>query len=124
VEGVIHTFGRVLVNEESIMDFATRQKLQFYYVDPKKAKASIYCNPFSSGWHTTAKMMRQLAQYYFSNVSSMGSSVRTNPCWLIPVRPGYTLSDRGIIKTFIEVLEQDRAVVLDMKATNFVALRS
>jgi len=84
-------------------------------------------------------MMSQLAQYYFSNVSSMGSYVPTNPRWMIPVRTGDTLCvrttttesrrlrsrpDRGIIKTFIEVLNQDSAVALDMKATNFIACRS
>jgi acyl dehydratase len=84
-------------------------------------------------------MMSQLAQYYFSNVSSMGSPGLTALRWMIPVRPGDTLCvrttttesrrsrsrpDRGIIKTFIEVLNQDSAVALDMKATNFIACRS
>jgi acyl dehydratase len=139
VERLIHTFGRVLVSEESIIDFANRYKLQFYHVDPEKAKASIYGDLFSSGWHPTAKMMSQLAQYYFSNVSSMGSPVPTDPRWMIPVHPGDSLCvrttttearpsrskpDRGIIKTFIEVLEQDSTVVPDIKTINFIACRS
>jgi acyl dehydratase len=84
-------------------------------------------------------MMSQLAQYYFSNVSSMSSPGLTDLRWMIPVRPSYALcvrttttesrrsrsrSDRGIIKTFIEILDQASAVVLDMKATNFIACRS
>jgi acyl dehydratase len=31
--------------------------------------------------------------------------------------------DRVIIKAFIEAINQDNAVVLDMKATNFIACR-
>jgi acyl dehydratase len=58
---------------------------------------------------------------------------------MIAVRPGDTLCvrttttesqrsrfrpDRSIIKTFIDVLNQYSAVVLDMKAANFIACRS
>ena len=139
VEGAIYTFGCVLVNEESIIDFASQYDPQFFHVDPEKAKGSIYGGLISSGWHTTAMMMSQLAKYYFSDVSSMGSPGLTDLRWMIPVRPGDTLSvrttttearrsrsrpNRGIIKTFIEVLNQDSAVVLDMKATNFIACRA
>ena len=139
VEGAIHDFGRVSVNEESIIDFASRYDPQFFHIDPEKAKSSIYGGLICSGWHTAAMMMSQLTQYYFSDVSSMGSPGLTDLRWMIPVRPGDTLRvrttttearrsrsrpDRGIIKTFIEVLNQDSAVVLDMKATNFIACRS
>jgi acyl dehydratase len=139
VKGAIHTFGHVSINEESIIDFASRYVPQFFHVDPKKTKSSIYGGLISSRWHNTAMMMSQLAQYYFSNVSSMGSPGLTALRWMIPVPPGDTLCvrttttesrrsrsrpDRGIIKTFIEVLNQDSAVALDMKATNFIACRS
>jgi acyl dehydratase len=139
LEGAIHTFGRVAVHEKMIIEFASRYDPQFFHVDPEKAEDSIYGGLISSGWHTTAIMMSQLALYYFSDVSSMGSPGLTDLRWMIPVRPGDTLSvrttttearrssskpDRGIIKTFIEVLNQGSAVVMDLKATSFIACRS
>ena len=58
--------------------------------------------------------------------------------WILPVRPGDTLSlrviipqtkrsrskpDRGIVHSLIEVLNQDRIVIMSMKAVNFLLCR-
>ena len=58
--------------------------------------------------------------------------------WILPVRPGDKLSlrvtitqtnrsrskpDRGIVHSFIEVLNQDRIVAMSMKAVNFLLCR-
>ena len=94
VEGAIHNFERVLVNEENIIEFASRYDSQFYHVDPEKAKGSIYGGRISSGWHTTAMMMSQLTQYYFSDVSSMGYPGLTDLRWMLPVPPSDTLCVR------------------------------
>jgi acyl dehydratase len=71
-------------------------------------------------------------------VASLGSPGVDELRWLVPVRPGDTLSlrvtilktnrsrskpDRGVVLSLIEVLNQDRIVAMSMKAVNFLLCR-
>lgn len=139
LEGETYTFGSVDVDEAEVVDFARRFDPQFFHIDKEKARDGIYGGLIASGWHTASMMMSLLTQYYLSDVSSMGSPGLDGLRWIAPVRPGDTLSvrvkttkarrssskpERGIINTFIEVLNQDQDVVMHFTATNFIACRS
>ncbi|MBT4934539.1 MAG: MaoC family dehydratase [Rhodospirillaceae bacterium] len=139
IEGMVLTFGSVTVNEAQIIDFAKRFDPQVYHIDPDGAKDTIYGGVIASGWHTGSLMMSMMVPYYLSDKSSMGSPGLKNLHWLAPVRPGDTLSvrlkitecrrsqsrpDRGIVKSFVEVLNQDQVVVMDFNAVNFTACRA
>ena len=79
--------------------------------------------------------MRELVEHYFSPVSSLGSPGIDELRWILPVRPGDKLMvratiietkrsrskcDRGIVRTFIEAVNQQQEVVISFKAVNFM----
>ena len=136
--GALHEFGAVTVAEEDIIAFGRQFDPQPFHTDPQAAKASIYGGLIASGWHTAGLMMREFVRCYLSSVASLGSPGVDELRWNLPVRPGDTLSmrvtvtrthrsrskpDRGLVHSFIEVLNQDRAVVMSMKAVNFLRCR-
>jgi acyl dehydratase len=139
VEGLILTFGSITVDEAEIINFAKQYDPQAIHIDPDKAKDGIHGGVIASGWQTAGLTMNELTKYYLSDVSSLGSPGMTELRWPVPVRPGDTLSvrvtinearrsqskpDRGIVKSFIEVLNQEGVVVMDFSPTNFFACRT
>jgi acyl dehydratase len=102
------------------------------------AKKSIYGGLIASGWHTAALMMRIYSENYLSKVANLGSPGGDELRWDKPVFAGDKLSvratvletrrsesrpDRGIVRTFIEVSNQKREVVMSMKMVNLVRSR-
>ena len=138
VTGSVHEFGSVTVEKEEIIDFARRFDPQVFHTDPELAKSTIYGGLIASGWHTSGLMMRLFADHYLSKVASLGSPGVDELRWKIPVRPGDELSirvtvlgtkrslskpDRGIVRSFIEVINQNREVVMSIKAINLFLCR-
>ena len=83
-------------------------------------------------------MMRLIVDHYLPGARSLGSPGIDELRWIMPVRPGDKLSvrvtvmeanrshskpDRGVIHSFVEVLNQNHEVVLTMKAINFLLCR-
>jgi acyl dehydratase len=138
VAGEVHEFGGTTVREEEIIAFARRFDPQPFHTDPDAAGRSIYGGLIASGWHTACLMMRLLVDRYISRVASLGSPGVDELRWLKPVRPGDMLSvrvtileahrshskpDRGMVHSYIEVLNQDREVVMSLKAMNLLLCR-
>ena len=138
VAGAVHEFGAIAVEEAEIIAFATRYDPQIFHTDPEAAKKTIYGGLIASGWLTSGLMMRLYSDHYLSRVASLGSPGVDELRWLKPVRPGDTLSlrvtiletnrsrskpDRGIVRSFIEVLNQNDEIVMSMKAVNFFLCR-
>jgi acyl dehydratase len=84
-------------------------------------------------------MMRLIVDNFLPKHASRGSPGIDELRWLKPVRPGDVLSirlsileatrsrskpDRGVVRTLCEVLNQDREVVLSLRAMNIIACRS
>ena len=82
--------------------------------------------------------MRLFVDHYLSKVANIASPGIDELRWLKPVRPGDRLSlrvtvvevlpsrskpDRGILRSLIEVLNQDREVVMSMVAMNMLLRR-
>ena len=139
VAGAVHEFGSIVVTEQEVLDFGKRFVPLAYHTDPELAKTSIYGGLIASGWHTAALMMRLYTDHYLSKVANLGSPGCDELKWDKPVFPGDTLSirvtvletrrseskpDRGIVRSFVEVLNQRRAVVMNVKMVNFVQSRS
>jgi acyl dehydratase len=139
VPGSVEEFGSASIGAAEIIEFATRYDPQPFHVDPDWAAAH---GPFggliASGWHTGSIMMRLLVDNYFSAASSLGSPGIDELRWVRPVRPGDTLRvrvsiaeakrsrskpDRGLIRSRIEVLNQEADVVMSMTAINFMRCR-
>ncbi|HWS75752.1 MAG TPA: MaoC family dehydratase [Quisquiliibacterium sp.] len=139
VVGSVHPCGRVAVDEEELIAFARRYDPQSFHVDPQAASQSFFGGLIASGWHTASLTMRLLARGYFSLASSLGSPGIDELRWLRPVRPGDVLfvratvlesrrssskPDRGMVRTLVEVLDQDDEPVLTMKAMNLLRCRT
>jgi acyl dehydratase len=138
VAGAVHEFGSIVVEEQEVLDFGKRFVPLSYHTDPELAKTSIYGGLIASGWHTAALMMRLYTDNYLSKVANLGSPGADELKWDRPVFPGDDLSirvtvletrrseskpDRGIIRSFVEVLNQNREIVMSVKMVNFVRSR-
>jgi acyl dehydratase len=138
VVGSVTEFGSIAVKESEIVDFARRYDPQVFHTDPEAAKSTVYGGLIASGWHTASMMMRLIVDHYLPSVRSLGSPGIDELRWTRPVRPGDELSvrvtvleanrshskpDRGVLQSFVEVLNQNREVVLTLKAVNFVLCR-
>ena len=82
--------------------------------------------------------MRALVDNYFSPVSSLGSPGIDELRWILPVRSGDKLMvratiietkrsrskpDRGIVRTFIETINQHEDLVMSFRSVNFMLCR-
>jgi len=139
VPGSVGTFGTVLVKEEEIIEFARHYDPQIFHSDPVGARKTVFGGIVASGWHTAAMAMRLIVEHYLSPVSSVGSPGVDELRWLKPVRPGDKLSirvsilearpsgskpDRGVVRSFLEVLNQDMEVVMSWKGLNIMLRRN
>jgi acyl dehydratase len=137
--GLAGEFGSVTVTEDEIVAFARRYDPQPFHIDRAAAEHSPYGGLIASGWHSTALMMRLLADNWLSVESSLGSPGIDELRWLRPVRPGDTLRirvtvvaarrsrskpDRGLVRSRIEVVNQHAQVVMTLIGTNLVRCRN
>jgi len=138
VVGSVSEFGSIAVEEAEIIEFARRFDPQVFHTDPEAAKKTIYGGLIASGWHTASMMMRLIVDHYLPTARSLGSPGIDNLRWIRPVRPGDELSvrvtvleanrsrskpDRGVVRSFVEVLNQNHEVVLTMNAVNLLLCR-
>ena len=136
--GDVHEFGSITIGEAEIIEFARRFDPQPFHVDPEAAKGSVFGGLIASGWHTAGLAMRLLVDHYVSRVASLGSPGVDEVRWRKPVRPGDTLSirvtvlesklsrskpDRGTIRSYVEVLNQDREVVMTWNGIGLIRCR-
>jgi acyl dehydratase len=138
VPGLVAEYGPIVADTEEIIAFAARYDPQDIHADPQRAASGPFGGLIASGWHTAGLMMRLYVENYLSHVASLASPGIDELRWLAPVRPGDALTlrvtirsarrsqskpDRGLVHTFIEVLNQDRAVVMSMLAMNLLRCR-
>jgi acyl dehydratase len=129
--------GRTITREEMVQ-FARLYDPQPFHLDDEAAKKTIYGGLIGSGWLTTAVMMRLLWDTLLKDVVSLGSPGSDEIRWLKPVRPGDTLRarftileaipsrskpDRGVVKTFTEMLNQHGEVVMTMRGLGMFGRR-
>jgi acyl dehydratase len=139
VPGTVFEYGEIRVDEAEILDFARRFDPQNMHVDREAARRGRFGGLIASGWHTGAMMMRLLADNFLPKAASLASPGIDELRWLRPVRPSDVLRirvtvleatpsrskpDRGMVRTFIEVLNQDSDVVMSLKPMNIIARRS
>ena len=138
VPGAVYEYGQLPVTEAEIVEFARRFDPQDMHVDPEAAARGRFGGLIASGWHTAAMMMRLFADNFLSKVASLASPGIDELRWLQPVRPGDVLRvrvtvldatpsrsrpDRGMVRTLVEVLNQDREVVMSLKPMNIIRRR-
>ncbi|MFZ6693977.1 MaoC family dehydratase [Undibacterium sp. SXout20W] len=121
VPGEVIQLGQRKVTEEEIITFATQFDPQSFHIDKEAAKKSIFGDVIASGWHTCSMIMRMVVDGFLADSSSMGSPGVDEVRWILPVRPGDTLTvtaettgskastskpDRGVINTVWKAVNQ------------------
>jgi acyl dehydratase len=137
--GMIDEFGEVAVTAEEIVGFAQRYDPQTMHVDAAAAARGPFGELIASGWHTAAITMRLFVEHYLSKVATLPSPGIDELRWVRPVRPGDTLRvrvtvlearrskskpDRGIVRSLVEVLNQDGDVVMSQRPMNLMLCRN
>ena len=138
VPGSRESMGLVTVDLNEVLEFASRYDPQPFHINQEQAKHSIYGGIIASGWHTCAMVMRLMCDSYLLNSTSLGSPGIEGVKWPHPVYPGDVLTgyrtvietrpsgskpDRGIVKTFWEVENQNGELVMSMTGVNFFLRR-
>ena len=136
--GMTDSFGCVAVTGEEIIRFARDFDPQPMHTDPDAAARSLFGGLIASGWHTASLAMRMLVDHYLSHTAVIASPGVDELRWLKPVRPGDVLRvratvretrrsrsrpDRGVVRTYIEVRNQQDEAVMSMIGINFVRCR-
>jgi acyl dehydratase len=139
VPGTVNEFGHMELTEAEIIDFARRFDPQPMHVDAQAAELGPFEGLIASGWHTAALMMRMFVEHFLPGHASLASPGIDELRWTRPVRPGDVLHlrvtvleatrsrskpDRGMLRTFIEVLNQNGDVVMTLKPMNLLRCRS
>jgi acyl dehydratase len=138
IPGTVIEYGEIQVDEAEIIEFARHFDPQEMHLDPVAAAHGRFGGLIASGWHTAAMMMRLFADNFLSKVASLASPGIDELRWMQPVRPGDTLhirvsvleavpsrsrSDRGLVRTLVEVLNQRDEVVMSLKPMNIIGRR-
>jgi len=136
--GMVDEFGSVLVTAEEIVEFARRYDPQTMHVDAVAAGSGRFGGLIASGWHTGSLAMRMFVEHYLSKVATLPSPGIDELRWVRPVRPGDTLRmrvtevearrskskpDRGIVRSLVEVLNQNGEVVMSQRPMNLMLCR-
>ena len=126
------------ITREEMVDFARKYDPQPFHLDDDAAKKTIYGGLIGSGWLTVSVMMRLLWDTMLKDTVSLGSPGSDEIRWLKPVRPGDTLRarftvveaipsrskpDRGVVKTFTEILNQHGEIVMTMRGLGMFGRR-
>ncbi len=136
--GQVIELGSCTVSKDEIIAFARKFDPQPFHIDEVAAERSIYGGLIASGWHTGSLFMRLLYDGLLSHAASMGSPGQDELRWIKPVRPGDTLSarglveelipsrskpDRGLIRTTYEVFNQDGDKVMMVRGLGMFGKR-
>lgn len=137
--GASGTYGPIAVDADEVFDFATQFDPQPIHIDKDAAAEGPFGGIIASGWHTAALAMRLCVDHFISHTASLGGPGVDELRWTAPVRPGDSLMlhatvleakpssskpDRGLLRTRIEVSNQDDVIVMTMTVMNLVKRRA
>jgi len=135
--GAVFDLGTFALSEDNIVAFAARYDPQAMHIDRNWAAQGLFGGVIASGWHTVAALMRLIVENFLPQ-RGLASPGVDELRWLLPVRPGEMLRvqvtvtearrsrsrpDRGLVTSFVEVLNQCDEPVLTMRPMNFVRCR-
>ena len=136
--GSVFEYGEIRVEEAEIVEFARRYDPQLIHIDRDAAASGPFGGLIASGWYTATIMMRLLVDRFLPKAASLGSPGIDELRWIRPVRPGDVLRlrvsilearrsrskpNRGMVRTLVEVLNQNAEVVMSLKPVNLIRCR-
>lgn len=136
--GQTFDLGSIHVTHEQVVNFAEQFDPQPFHLDIDAGGQSIFGGLIASGWHTCSLMMRLVVDNLFSRTATLGSPGVNQIRWMLPVRPGDTLTastrvlavtssvskpDRGTVEFHYEVRNQSDQQVLAMQGISMFRRR-
>ena len=130
--------GSKTVTKEEILAYGRAYDPQPIHVDEEAARHTLVGGLCASGWHTCAMMMRMVADGLLNHVASLGAPGVDEGRWMVPVRPGDTVTcrytvlekrdlasrpDVGISKVLVELLNQKGEVAANWRTNQLVRRR-
>jgi acyl dehydratase len=114
VAGESFELGTKTVTGEEIMRFGREFDPQPFHIDPEEAKHTSFGGLVASGVHTFAIFMRLFVNELIADVANIGGAGSSEMRWLLPVRPGDTLSGRATIlpETRPSRTKRDRGILV------------
>ena len=124
--GQIYRTGRLRIDKNQIMAFATQFDPQFYHLDEDAARKSVFGGLAASGWHTAALTMRLIVDGEFRPADGILGVGFDELSWPRPVRAGDELRaesevleirpsksrpDRGLIRVRTTTFNQNNEPV-------------
>jgi acyl dehydratase len=131
--GDVRSYGQQPVSADDIIAFASIFDAQDFHLDAEAAKSTFVGGLIGSGWHTSAIMMRIMAEAFLLDSAALGAPGIDELKWIRPVRPSDTLSMRhtvlevkesrsrpeiGLVRFRFEVMNQNAEPVQDV--TNWI----
>ncbi len=125
--GRVYPLGQVMLEESDITGFASQYDPQPFHADPVAARDTQFKGVIASGYQVLAVSMRLLVQGYISRRASIVSPGIDEVRWHQPVRPGDRLRgqvtvtevrpsaskpDRGTLRDFVELFNQNGDLVM------------
>ncbi|MDO8653002.1 MAG: MaoC family dehydratase [Undibacterium sp.] len=138
IPGSVIELGQRQVSEEEIIQFASQFDPQPFHIDKTAASDSIFGDVIASGWHTCSMIMRMVVDGFLNESTSMGSPGVDEVRWILPVRPGDTLTvtaetlesrpstsklDRGVVFTMWRAVNQEGKLVCTIKGMGMFGRR-
>ena len=108
--------GRVRVDKEQIVAFASQFDPQPFHLDEEAARASPFQGLAASGWHTAALTMRMLAD---GGAPIAGGTIGVGGeiAWPGPVRPEDTLMAESEVLTITPSRSKPNQAIVTMRTT-------
>jgi acyl dehydratase len=93
--GQVYRSGRLRIDKDQIIAFATQFDPQPYHLDEQAARKSVFGGLAASGWHTAALTMRLIVEGEFRPADGVLGVGFDELSWPRPVRPGDELHVEG-----------------------------
>ncbi|MDY7537801.1 MaoC family dehydratase [Undibacterium sp. 5I1] len=138
IPGNVIQLGQRTLTEEEIIHFAQQFDPQPFHINKDAASESIFGGVIASGWHTCGIIMRLVVDGFLNDSTSMGSPGLDEIRWILPVRPGDTLTvtaetlesrpsssklDRGVVVTMWRATNQHGQLVCTVKGMGMFGRR-
>ena len=137
--GLVDEFGDIAITAEGIVEFARQYDPQPMHIDVDAAARGPFGGLIASGWHTAALIMPLFVEHFLSKLATLPSPGIDELRWVRPVRPGDRLRvrvtvtearrsarkpDRGMVRSLVEVLNQNGELVMSQRPMNLIRCRS
>ena len=90
--------GPYLVTKEEIIAFAEEFDPAPFHLSEEAGKVSMMGGLCASGWHTCSMAMRMMCDSFLLHSSSQGAPGVHECKWMMPVKPGDTLSGHILVE--------------------------